>query len=190
MYRKIGVLIFIFVLTAINISNAIVVNSYEHSTFKKKSELDVEQELMVLSKNIKISSYLNIVAVTEDIRDLLIKTAEAQLGKPYKWGAVGPKSFDCSGFVNYVFSQNGYKLPCGRCTTKTYGSATEEIEREKLKKGDIILMPGHVVMYAGNGYIIHASGSRGKVIKEKLTSLEKRVKELKYYRITVLEKGE
>nr|WP_227662619.1 MULTISPECIES: NlpC/P60 family protein [Listeria]UCK61645.1 cell wall-associated hydrolase [Listeria ivanovii]UCK61769.1 cell wall-associated hydrolase [Listeria seeligeri]UCK61909.1 cell wall-associated hydrolase [Listeria seeligeri] len=48
----------------------------------------------------------------------IVNTAKAQIGKPYKWGASGPSSFDCSGLVHYVFSvKNGYGSLLGSRTT-------------------------------------------------------------------------
>src|SRR5207247_2560981 len=40
-----------------------------------------------------------------------IATAEAQLGKPYQWGAEGPDSFDCSGLTMYAWASSGVSLP-------------------------------------------------------------------------------
>lgn len=39
------------------------------------------------------------------------RRGEAQLGKPYVWGVVGPDSFDCSGFTGYAYAAAGIALP-------------------------------------------------------------------------------
>ena len=37
--------------------------------------------------------------------------AEAQLGKPYLWGATGPDAFDCSGLVMMAYRAAGVNIP-------------------------------------------------------------------------------
>ena len=44
----------------------------------------------------------------------------AQRGKPYRWGAAGPNSFDCSGLVQYVYKRLGVNLP--RTTWRQYAA--------------------------------------------------------------------
>ena len=39
-----------------------------------------------------------------------VSYAEAQIGKPYQWGAAGPNSFDCSGLVLYAWRAGGVSL--------------------------------------------------------------------------------
>ncbi|MFD0572939.1 C40 family peptidase [Kitasatospora gansuensis] len=41
----------------------------------------------------------------------MIAAAEAQIGKPYGWGATGPNSFDCSGLMVWAFDKAGISLP-------------------------------------------------------------------------------
>ena len=51
----------------------------------------------------------------------IVKTATQYLGTPYKYGGSGP-GFDCSGFAQFVFKQNGYNLP--RTSSAQYGLGT------------------------------------------------------------------
>ena len=51
--------------------------------------------------------------------DEVISEAKKHVGKPYVWGASGPNSFDCSGFVSYVLKQTGLSLGADRITTYT-----------------------------------------------------------------------
>ena len=51
--------------------------------------------------------------------DDVINEAKKHLGKPYVWGAAGPNSFDCSGYVSYVLKQTGLSLGADRITTDT-----------------------------------------------------------------------
>ena len=57
--------------------------------------------------------------------DEVLKEAQRHLGKPYVWGAAGPNSFDCSGFVSYVFKQVGLKFNADRFTTYSIDSYLE-----------------------------------------------------------------
>ena len=98
--------------------------------------------------------------------------AQQQLGKPYVWGANGPNSFDCSGFVSYCFRQASYPgyPTSGRPTTQSmwtghHSNYFNRITKGTLERGDIILYdtgytyPGdanHVGIYLGNDQVIHA----------------------------------
>jgi cell wall-associated NlpC family hydrolase len=81
--------------------------------------------------------------------------AAAQRGKPYRWAAAGPNSFDCSGLVQYVYQRLGVVLP--RTTYAQYAAAVH-IPRSQMRPGDLIFLDGlgHVGIYAGFGFIWHA----------------------------------
>jgi cell wall-associated NlpC family hydrolase len=82
--------------------------------------------------------------------------ARAQLGKPYRWGGTGPGSFDCSGLVMRAWQHAGVEIP--RITTTQWRAGTH-IKRSQLQPGDLVFRNdrGHVMLYAGNGRVIHAS---------------------------------
>lgn len=99
----------------------------------------------------------------------VIEIAMSKRGRPYVWGANGPNSFDCSGFVNYCFKNAGYtNWPKWRCVTNTYWKGAypfQRVARGSQQRGDLVLMdtgytyPGdanHVGIYLGNGQMIHA----------------------------------
>lgn len=94
------------------------------------------------------------------LRDLnrdnpLLLTALSKVGSPYVWGATGPSSFDCSGFVLWAFSQHGYQgIP--RTSTAQGGYATP-VSWSDVQPGDLIWRPGHVGIYAGGGVVVHAA---------------------------------
>ncbi len=88
-------------------------------------------------------------------------------GYPYVWGAQGPDSFDCSGFVYYIYGKFGYQL--GRVTGQQMHDGTEVSSLAEAKPGDLLVRDdgngsGHVVMYIGNNQVIHAKGSRWGVV--------------------------
>ena len=83
-----------------------------------------------------------------------LQLAAAQRGKPYVYGATGPRAFDCSGLTQYVFSRLGPRLP--RTTYQQY--AVTKIPRSQLRPGDLVFTPdlGHVGIYAGYGSMWNA----------------------------------
>ena len=109
--------------------------------------------------------------------DEVINEAKKHIGKPYVWGASGPNSFDCSGFVSYVLKQTGLSLGADRITTSSaisflngkgvtsYQYPTNEGNPTNAKKGDLVFYydstgdPIHMGIYMGNGQIIHCAAS-------------------------------
>jgi len=95
----------------------------------------------------------------------LISYAYNFIGKPYVWGAEGPKSFDCSGFTKYVYNAFGVNLP--HYTGAQIGEGSS-VARDNLKQGDLIFFNtdgpvSHVGIYVGDGEFIHASSGSRKV---------------------------
>jgi cell wall-associated NlpC family hydrolase len=78
--------------------------------------------------------------------------ARAQRGKPYVWGAAGPRAFDCSGYVQWVYRHAlGIRLP--KYTDTQYG-ALPHIRAHRLRRGDLVFVregrhESHVGIYAG-----------------------------------------
>lgn len=99
----------------------------------------------------------------ETVRRLFAE-AERYLGMPYVWGGSSPAtSFDCSGFVSYVFTNSGV-CNMGRLTAQGIYNICTPIAPEEARAGDIIFFTGtynagepvtHVGIYAGNGQMIH-----------------------------------
>jgi len=94
---------------------------------------------------------------------MVLAFAHAQLGKPYVWGATGPNSFDCSGFVQASFKAAGVSLPRTTFQQILVGRA---VAHKDLKPGDLVFPDvGHVGIYTGNGNYIEAPHS-GAVVRE------------------------
>ena len=99
-----------------------------------------------------------------------ISVAESKLGSKYVGGGKGPNVFDCSGFVYWCLNQVGVKQ--GYMTSYTWRSCTKYTRIENmsdLQRGDVIVYKGHVAICAGDGVMIDASSSNGKVVKRKYT---------------------
>ncbi|MBQ4565352.1 MAG: S-layer homology domain-containing protein [Oscillospiraceae bacterium] len=98
----------------------------------------------------------------------LVAFARSFEGYPYVYGGNGPNSFDCSGFVLYVYKHFGYSFSRG--AQEQYGDGIK-VTKEELLPGDLVFFSGngyyitHVGLYLGQGQFIHASNpTRGVVI--------------------------
>jgi peptidoglycan DL-endopeptidase CwlO len=88
-----------------------------------------------------------------------VRTACAQIGKPYVYAAEGPNAFDCSGLTKYAWLAGGKTL-----THQSVAQLkqTTPIGKDELQPGDLIFFysqsnPSHVGLYVGNGWMVHAS---------------------------------
>jgi cell wall-associated NlpC family hydrolase len=99
-----------------------------------------------------------------------VRLAATRAGDPYVWGAEGPRAFDCSGLVQWVFDHLHRDLP--RTAGAQY-DATRHISHSQARAGDLIFFASggqiyHVAIYAGHGWIWAAPYPGKDVEKEKL----------------------
>lgn len=100
-----------------------------------------------------------IAADVSDKRAQIIKTAEKYLGARYNYGGMTTNGFDCSGFVQFVFRENGITLP--RSTVDQF-ECGKKIDMHDAKPGDLVFFNiygtriSHVGIFAGNSSFIHA----------------------------------
>lgn len=103
----------------------------------------------------------------------IVATAKEYLGCRYVWGGMSAAGFDCSGFVNYVYKQHDYTM--NRVAQSIYTNDGVSVEKENLQPGDLVFFGysgtsvSHVGMYIGDGQMIHASSSEGKVVTTDLS---------------------
>lgn len=98
-------------------------------------------------------------------RDEMVSFAKRYIGKPYSWGKSGPNSFDCSGFVGFVY-RNVYSKDLGHSSVGMSQMGTA-VDKANLSVGDLVFFGtggskriNHVGIYIGSGNFIHASSSK------------------------------
>jgi peptidoglycan DL-endopeptidase CwlO len=87
---------------------------------------------------------------------IAVKTACAQIGDPYVWGAEGPDAFDCSGLTKYAWGKAGVTLTHH---TADQWDETRYVSSSEARAGDLVFFYSdlhHVGLYLGNGRMVHA----------------------------------
>lgn len=101
---------------------------------------------------------------------IAIKYACAQIGKPYVFATDGPDTFDCSGLTLAAWREAGVSLAHFAATQR---KQIAYITRDQLMPGDLVFYYGdlhHVGLYAGDGWIVHASRSGVPIQMRKMDS--------------------
>ncbi|AXE88586.1 C40 family peptidase [Streptomyces sp. Go-475] len=92
-----------------------------------------------------------------------VRYAVRQLGKPYEWGAEGPRSYDCSGLTSRAWAEAGAPIPR---TSQEQWEQLERIPLSELRPGDLVVYfpeATHVALYLGDGMVVHAPRPGAKV---------------------------
>jgi cell wall-associated NlpC family hydrolase len=101
----------------------------------------------------------------------ILAYAEAQLGKPYQFGATGPGAFDCSGLTLQAYRAAGILIPR---TSQEQWAAGPHIAASRARPGDLVFFagtdgtltaPGHVGIVSGPGMMIDAPFT-GQVVRQ------------------------
>lgn len=105
----------------------------------------------------------------------LVAAAALYLGCPYLWGGRSFLGLDCSGLVQSAFRDLGVTvLRDTDMQRDTIGAPAPVRGEAELRPGDLIYLPGHVLIYAGNGSVIHADGATMTVRRDRLAGLMRR----------------
>lgn len=105
-----------------------------------------------------------------DVGWIAASIAQSQIGVPYLYGGSTPQGFDCSGLVYYSYSGAGKVVP--RTTSALWRAAATVAEGSE-RPGDLVFFdtegkPGHVGIYLGDGFFVHAPSSGKNVVTARL----------------------
>ena len=158
----------ILILSIITILSMISFAEFQNTT--KNNNRNIDKPVLLSSRQTmkKNNDFSN-------IREQIISFAQTKLGSPYVWGATGPNTFDCSGFVGYVFQKAAnVNLPRVSSSQATFKPKIASMDMEK---GDLVFFEttgkgriSHVGIYMGNRQFIHASSGRKRVTISSLDS--------------------
>ena len=131
---------------------------------KLKEEERKRQEALklqeALNKTYATTDYTKIIDATSgsDLGKKIAKYGCQYIGNKYVYGGTNlTKGIDCSGFTMRVYEAFGYKLPR---TSYAQRSAGKSVDFKDAQPGDLICYSGHIGIYIGDGYIVHASNSK------------------------------
>ena len=114
-----------------------------------------------------------VVPAVPAARDAIVSTALTLRGVPYRNGGSNPSGFDCSGLVQWVFAQNGIRMPR---EVRDQFQAGMKIDLRDVKAGDLLFFEtvgdgaSHVGLAIGSDEFVHAPSSRGVVRVERFTA--------------------
>lgn len=95
--------------------------------------------------------------------DRALRYAVQQVGKPYEWGAEGPRTYDCSGLTSEAWGHAGTPIPR---TSQEQWAELPRIPLDELRPGDLVIYfpeATHVALYLGDGKIVQAPRTGEKV---------------------------
>jgi len=105
-------------------------------------------------------------SVSRSIGRSIVSTAKKYIGVKYRYGGNDPRGFDCSGFSNYIYRKNNYKIPR---SAKAQFRAGKRITIKRARPGDLVFFKiyrnriSHVGIYLGNYSFIHSPRSGKRV---------------------------
>jgi len=129
--------------------------------------IEEQKKLLAELKRVKSKTKYN--------KNAIVNSAKRYLGGKYVWGGTKPNGFDCSGYVKYLYEQQGIELPR---TAYEQSKVGLYVTRDELKKGDLLFFLTdksrhipitHVGMYIGNDKFIHAASRKKGIIISSLS---------------------
>lgn len=143
----------------------------EQEQLKKLQDEEKRKQQLnnMLNQNFATTSYTEIVdkAGGSDTGKKIAKYGLQFVGNPYVYGGTSlTKGADCSGFTYRIYADFGYNIPR---TSFQQRSAGTGVKYENAQPGDLICYDGHVGLYIGGGYIVHASSAKTGIKVSKAT---------------------
>lgn len=164
--------------------NIIYIKGYSNEWYNVVTEDFIEGwiEAENIELQIDTTAYISRSGSRASMVQTIGTIVEKYLGKKYVWGHTGPNTFDCSGFVYYIFNtyygaylkERGIDVPR---TSREQANIGTPVSREELMVGDLVFFNTdtvmkkrvtHVGIYLGDGVFVHASSSGRKVVKSRL----------------------
>jgi cell wall-associated NlpC family hydrolase len=102
-----------------------------------------------------------------------VAIAETLLHAPYLWGGASAFGIDCSGLVQLCHALCSMALP--RDTDMQAATVGRDVDRDEIRRGDLVFWRGHVALCRGDGSIIHANGRTMSVSIEDLDDAIRRI---------------
>ena len=91
----------------------------------------------------------------------IVAFAQQFVGNPYVWGGNSlTNGVDCSGFVHLVYAHFGIGTPR---YSQAFKSVGQPVSYQNIQAGDVVVYPGHVAIYIGNGNIVEAQSTRAGI---------------------------
>ena len=91
----------------------------------------------------------------------IVAYAQQFVGNPYVWGGNSlTNGVDCSGFVHLVYAHFGISTPR---YSQAFKSVGQPVSYQNIQAGDVVVYPGHVAIYIGNGNIVEAQSTRAGI---------------------------
>lgn len=146
---------------------------------KNESDIDKNVDNLVIGGSLfdKVIKQVPVTIKEERVGDKIAKDAANYLGGRYVWGGTRlGVGVDCSGFTSSLYKKWGYSIPRSSYSQRFAGKS---VSLNNAKPGDIVCFSGHVGMYVGDGYMIHASSPRAGIIKTKVNYGGKKVLDIR-----------
>ena len=143
----------------------------EQAQLKKLQEEEKRKQQIsnVMNQTYATTSYTEIVdkASGSDIGKKIAKYGLQYIGNPYVYGGTSlTNGADCSGFTYRIYKDFGYNISRTSYQQRSDGTG---VKYENAQPGDLICYDGHVGLYIGGGYIVHASNARTGIKVSKAT---------------------